>query len=508
MALRSIRMRVAVLDLGSNSFRMLVADTGIENTVTRVLLEREMLQLGAVVGQHGELPAAELAESAAAVKHLAALANRTGVDRLEAVATSAIRDAANREHVLEVLSEAAGVPVRVLTGEQEASTSFSGVRGAVGMEEEPLVVLDLGGGSLEVVTGDVSGVTTASSYPLGVSRLHAEFVKQDPMGPGAAANLRARVHDAIPTGDYSNRVVAVGGTVRALAQIHAASTRSWTPASLNLLEMPTVDLGALADSFAVMSGDERNSVPGMRSSRAEHIGTAAIILHEALVRIGAESFQVSDWGLREGIVLEDHVTDREFDADRLRRSEVEALRVAFGPDDGHAELVARLGVEIFDETTELHNLGSQERDLLEFGLLLHDIGKVLATDGYQRHSAYLVENAELRGFTPTEIAVLASLVRFSRSGRPKASFPPYQSLLPDWEVPLAQMTAIVQLADGLDWASDLAVEGIEVGKSGSGWQLRLLGDEATMRTDVATLTEHRFQKAFGVPLTIDAPTVL
>lgn len=459
-------MRCSVLDLGSNSFHVLVADLH-GTALVPVEREREMLHLGRVVAAHGHLPEPEVVRAEQTVAHLSALARRSGSDEQLAVATSALRDAGNGDEVIARLSQAAGIPVRVLPGADEARLGYLGVRAGVALRDEPALVLDLGGGSLELTIGSGAEVSWSISLPLGVSRL-STLVGSDPIRQREVKTLRASVAeqllphlDTVAAADVGTTVV-VGGTVRALARVVAKASAIWLPATLNQLTIGLEELRRVRDELLTKDIDARAAVPGVKERRADHLHVAAIIIVELLEQLGVEHATVSDWGLREGLLLDAHGVTVPPGPDELRRSEVARLRASFPTDPKHLEHVAHLAGAVFDGLRDVHGLDEMDRDLLEHAAHVHDIGETLALRRHPVHGAYLVANSELRGFRPAETAILTTLVRWHRSRGIDASFPPFAALSATDQDRTRQLLPLLQIADRLDRTRDRAVHDVRV----------------------------------------------
>jgi exopolyphosphatase / guanosine-5'-triphosphate,3'-diphosphate pyrophosphatase len=455
-------VRASVLDLGSNSFHVLVADLD-EGRVTPVLRQREMLHLGAVVARHGTVPDEHRRRAVDTVAHLAELARRAGATEQHAVATSALRDADDGAEVIAELAAAAGTEIRVLDGFEEARVGYLGVRAAVAVRAEPVLVLDLGGGSLELTVGAGSEVRWSTSVPLGASRL-STLVEADPLRGREVAILQERVDRHLdPIVDTLRRqapstTIAVGGTVRAMARIAARERAAWLPSTLNQLRVTTDELEDLRDELVGLDLEGRTAIPGMKDRRADHLHVAAIVLTRVLERLGTTTVTISDWGLREGLLLDAHGLTGVSDPDALRHREIERLRTTFSPDDPHPVHVAHLAAGVFDGTVALHGLGAHDRGLLLAAARLHSIGEALALRRQHVHGAYLVEHAELRGFDPEELAILTTLVRYHPSRGIDATFPPFASLDEAARTRTRHLLALLQVADGLDRARDQAVQ--------------------------------------------------
>ncbi|MFU8840210.1 MAG: HD domain-containing protein [Nitriliruptoraceae bacterium] len=459
-------VRSAILDLGSNSFHVLVADVDGRDVVP-VLREREMLHLGRAVALHGRIPDERREAARAVVAHLADRARRAGAAEVTAVATAAIRDAEDGAQVLAELSTAAGSEVEVLDGLEEARLAYLGVRAAIAVTREPVLVLDLGGGSLELAVGIGDQVQWATSLPLGVSRLSAS-VPTDPPKRREIRALRDHVDAALDpvldrvAGLGPRGSIAVGGTVRALARVVAATEGRWLPATVNHLDVPTSALQRLRDRLVSIDTVTRGRIPGMKSRRADHLHVAAVILTRALERLGLAEVTVSDWGLREGLLLDRHAVSSAPSPLELRATQVTGLRRRFVPDDAHPVHVAHLAGLLFDGTAALHGLGDEDRALLQHAAALHTVGEALALRRQQVHGAYLVENAELRGFTPTEMAMLVTLVRYHASRGISSDHPAFAGLSTTDKARTERLLALLQVADALDRGRDQAVTGVGV----------------------------------------------
>jgi exopolyphosphatase/guanosine-5'-triphosphate,3'-diphosphate pyrophosphatase len=302
-------VRAAVLDLGSTSFNLLIADVTPRGGIRPVVQEKVMLQLGAVIASNSRLPD-EVAESAVAVgRALCEVARREKVELLLPVATAALREARNGGEVAARIGSVMGTPVRVLSGEEEARAIFRALRARVGLGAGRALGLDLGGGSLELAIGSEGrSVEWTASLPLGVVRLRGRHVKNDPMTPREADAIDERVRALLaPHLEQIARLrpaaaLASGGTARALARLLAEGERG--PRLSGPLPLPARKLAELRDRLVPSSSRERVRMRGVRRGRADLLPTGAIILASLADALGLDGFTVSDWGLREGALLE------------------------------------------------------------------------------------------------------------------------------------------------------------------------------------------------------------
>jgi exopolyphosphatase/guanosine-5'-triphosphate,3'-diphosphate pyrophosphatase len=303
--------RVAVFDLGSTSFHLLVCEASGEGSLRRVLRERIMLRLGSVVAKDGRIPPAVCERAVDAARQLRRVAVKARCDRWLAVGTAALRDAENGRSLARRLGTALDARVRILTGEEEARTIFAAMRRRLPRAATPVLGIDLGGGSLELVVGDDEAIRLERTLPLGAARLHAEHVRSDPMRPAEAAAVRERVERALARhADEIRRFgcasfLATGGTVGALAELTLARRESQPGASTNGVVVTADELGELARELCRRTHTERLRMPGIQRRRADLLPAGALVLSALASALGLPSLTVCDWGLREGLVLED-----------------------------------------------------------------------------------------------------------------------------------------------------------------------------------------------------------
>ena len=453
-------VRIAAFDLGSNSFHLLVADAHPDGTFEPVSTDKEMLRLGSAVAATGEIGKIGASSAVGVIQRFRAMAESQGADEIVACATAAFREASDSLAVVDRIEAETGVKVRVISGQEEARLIFDAVRASVVIDPGPALALDLGGGSLELMIGDGRGLEWATSLKLGVARLTAEHVRGDPLTSGDCRRVTAAVTKAIQRvlPDIKRRhpriVVGSSGTIEALIRLSAARRGGTLPTSVNQLAVKARDIDILGEYLLTMTSAERAALPGVDARRADLLPTGALLLSTVLDLTGVEEIVGSDWALREGMVLDaiGHHTRAEWDPDpkAIRRESVLNLCRRYRWNELHSAKVARLAVELFDGMSKLHDLSPADRELLELGALLHDVGEHVSKDGHERHTAYLIQNGRLRGFSPEEVDVLACLGRFHKRGTPKSSFEPYARMKETKQRRVTQLIAILQIADGLD----------------------------------------------------------
>lgn len=507
-------MRCAVLDLGSNSFHLLVADVE-GSAVAPVRREREMLHLGRAVARHGQIPVDLEVRAVATVDRLADLARRSGAQEVVAVGTEALRGP-ERAALVARLSEVAGTPIEILDGAEEARLAYLGARASVDVEQEPTLVIDLGGGSLELAIGTGERILWACSLPLGASRLTAMLDPLDPDDMDEPVSERqldelrthiARQLDAAVATVSEHApatVLAVGGTVRALARLLAARADRWLPSTVNQAPLTLDELADAVADLTQVGTAERARMPGVKSRRADHLHVAAVVLEATLRRVGGATARVSDWGLREGVLLHRFGKIRVPQGTTLREQQVSWLQRTFTPDDAHPDHVAASAVRLFDASAELHGHGTHARELLSHAAHLHAIGSALALRRQQEHGAYLIEHAELRGFDPEELAVLHTLVRFHPSRGISQRSSAFASLPAQTRDMTSDLLALLQIADALDASHDQHTVITATRRSRGAFEVELAAAANPLTVRAVRDRSTLFSERFDLPVVLSA----
>lgn len=506
-------MRIAALDLGSNSLHLLVVEARADGTFRPLCQEKEMLRLGDVVSRTGRITPDALDALVETVRRFAALAHANGADELTARATAALRDARNGAEVVDRIERYTGVRVEVISGMEEARLIFGAIRASIVIDPSPALCLDLGGGSLEVMVGDTDALRFSTSVRLGVARLTAELVSSDPPSGGDRRRLRSligsvlgSVVDDVKAFD-PQMLIGTSGTLCDLAAMAAAASGQSVPASVNHLTVTREQLDAVHEQVMRRPLASRRRMAGLDARRADLIPVGSMVLVTAMDLFGMDAMTVSDWALREGIVLDaiGHHDPADWSGSQaeIRRSSVLGLCRRCGWDERHARQVARLALSLFDQLRDVHGLGDGDRELLEYGALLHDIGEHVAVESHHKHTAYLIEHGRLRGFDPEEVAVLACLGRFHRRGEPKTSFLPFAQLDDEGRERVSRLVAILRLADGLDRSHLATVRHVHVGRPTDG--AVTIGIEADGDADLQLWGVRRkrelFERLFGLEVT-------
>jgi exopolyphosphatase/guanosine-5'-triphosphate,3'-diphosphate pyrophosphatase len=501
-------MRIAALDVGSNSLHLLVVEARPDGTFEPLCQDKEMLRLGDIVSRTGTVSPEAVDGVISTVRRFAALAEANGVQHMEARATAALREADNSAAVVDRIAHATGVHIEVISGVEEARLIFGAVRASVVIEPAPALCLDLGGGSLEIVVGDGDGLRWSTSVKLGVARLTADLVSTDPPSNRDRRRLRQLITSVLsPVADEVSQhkprmLIGTSGTFCDLAAMAVARTGT-VPTSINHVTITRDDLEAVHEEIFRRPLASRRRIEGLDARRADQIPAGSMVLMTAMELLGMDAMTVSDWALREGIVLDaighHDLADWTGDRGAIRRSSVLHLCSRCNWDERHGRQVARLAVSLFDQLEDLHGLARVDRELLEYGALLHDIGEHVAIESHHKHTAYLIEHGRLRGFDPDEIAMLTCMGRFHRRGEPKQSFEPFANLDRDARERVTRIVAILRLADGLDRSHLGSVHRVHAVSRGGGVTLGIEADgDADLQLWGVRRKRDLFERVFGV----------
>ena len=449
--LQSPPYRVAVIDLGSNTARVILMNT-VPGYSFRLEDEiREVVRLRQGMTADGLSP--EAVERALFTLRLFSRFSRSvGADVILATATSAVRDAANGPACVDRVREEIGLELRILDGEREAYYGTIGALNEVAIGA--CVVLDIGGGSAQLSEVRDRRYRRGVSLTLGALALSERFVNSDPATKREIKALREEIEVQLDSvawvGELAGvELVGLGGTIRNLAKIDAAA-RGYPLNTLHGYRLSRDAVDQSIANFRKLSLVERQKIPGISSDRADVILAGALVLAAVFRRLDIGELTISTSGLREGIFFEHFLRDLpEPVMPDVRSFGVLNMARNYRYHEQHANQVKFLAGRLFEELAPLHGYGPPERELLEAAALLHDLGTVIAYDGHHRHSQTLIHYNGLAGFTPRDIALIALLARFHRKGRPDPAG--YEDLLKKRDTAvLTRLAAILRLAEFLE----------------------------------------------------------
>ena len=504
-------MRLAAIDIGTNSLHMIVVRVHADLSFEVIDREKEMVRLGAG-GLDGRALTPEATHAALQVmSKFRRLADSHGVDEIIAVATSATREAENGSEFLKTIVERTGIRPRVISGTEEARLIHQAASYGVGLAGEVGVVIDIGGGSVEITRGAGLTMETGRSFKLGVIRLTEHFVKSDPLSPRDQRKLTRFVESE--AGKFLgqivrqgfDRVIGTSGTIQSLGAV-ALAERGESAGTLRNRRITAKQIRRARKQLIARDLEERLKVPGLEPRRADLAVAGSILLDTLVRRLGAADITLCDLSLREGIVLDYIARHRKeiAQADRYpdvrRRSVFElAERCNFWPE--HAQQVAKLATMLFDQTRMVHGLTDHEREWLEYAAVLHDIGVHISYERHHKHSYYLIKNGDLRGFDPEEVEIIALVARYHRQAPPKRSHDNYGDFKRKRRRTIRSLAAMLRLAESLDRSHSQPVSSLELhDRDDDGLlQLRAAGD-AELELWAATRHAAEFERLIGKPV--------
>ncbi len=507
--------RLAVIDLGSNSFRLVVFMAGAEGSWRRTDEIYEAVRIGEGMGATGRLGAAPMERALATLDVFSHFCRASGLDggAVDAVATSAIRDAENAEEFLARARARSGLPIRVLSREEEARYAYLAAVNSTTLTDG--CVVDLGGGSLQVVAVAARLAERLESWRVGTVLMSERFLP--PNGPAKRRQLEelrehvgAELQSAgwlAGAGDAPGaRLVGIGGTIRNLAA--AAQRAAGLPSNgVQGMVLEREALAMLVRRLAALPAAERASVPGVKPARADLILAGALVV-EAVMRAGGfAGLETTEAGLREGVFFARLLSAREppLFAD-VRRASVLNMAAQYGVDGEHTRHVAALALGMFDELAALglHDGEQRERELLWAASMLHDVGMTIDYDDHHKHSRYLILNGGLPGFTPVETAIVAQAARYHRKGMPTPG--PLAALFAPGDAErLDRLAVLLRLAEDLERSRDQLVRATSMAVCDGEVRLRLIADgESAVPRWAAGREGPLFARAFHRGLSVAA----
>jgi exopolyphosphatase / guanosine-5'-triphosphate,3'-diphosphate pyrophosphatase len=459
-------MRLAAIDVGSNSVHLLIGDITPEGHLEVIDRVKEMVRLGRRTFTTGLLSQDSMDLAVRVLAHFQRLVDIRQVDRMRAVATSAIREANNRDQFIARIRHETGIQVEVISGREEAQLVYRAAQHALGLENGPHLLVDLGGGSLELVLVQDQRPLWMKSAKLGAGRMAEGFLLSDPptraqcrqleshfeqeIGEEMQAASRAGVVRAIGTSGTINTLVAMARAARGeeLGTLHGSSASA-------------AEIARLCRKVTGASAATRMTLPGVDAKRIDQVHAAAMLADFVLQRSGANELVACGWAIREGMLLElAEAANR--GAREIRRGSVNALATRFAQQNLHGRQVASLALKLFDATASALELPESSQELLEYAALLHDIGHAIDHDRHNLHSYYLVKNAYLLGFEPVEIEMMALALRAHRKQSAQLDSPEWQALSTGKRRIARGMAAILRVADALDRSHRCVVRNIAV----------------------------------------------
>jgi exopolyphosphatase/guanosine-5'-triphosphate,3'-diphosphate pyrophosphatase len=503
--------RYAAIDIGSNSVRMLAADVLANGRTETLASDREVTRLGESVFRGGMISREAMEFVAGVLARMAQAYKKLDVAAVRAVATAAVRDASNQSEFLERASAAIGAPVEIVSGQEEARLIHLGVQSRWPHPDKRVLIVDVGGGSAEIILAEAGRLREAFSKPLGAVRLTEAFLKNDPPTQLQHLQMREFIEERL------NPVVRRLGTKPCDRAIATSATAAAMVCAVNRIPrarreeadrrratLPQVR--RLFKDLSPKTAAARAKVTGIGPRRAQIIVPGVAVILEVLQRFQLPSLYYSTAGVRDGIIADlaaRRVGAEEAVLNREQRRVAERMALKFAVPLKHARQVAGFCEVLFDSLKPLHKLAPGWGRLLQAAAILYDTGHYVSDTGHHKHAQYLVENSDLPGFTDREKLLTAMLCRFHRKSMPTARHTQFQALSPEDRRILLLLIVLLRLGDALDQSKEQRVESIACELKNGAVVVTVNGTE---QIDLEIWASERvgeaFQQVYDRPLTI------
>jgi exopolyphosphatase/guanosine-5'-triphosphate,3'-diphosphate pyrophosphatase len=496
--------RLAAIDVGSNTIRLTVAEVQDDDTYRILDEEREMVRLAEKLDRTGRLSDAAVERALAAIGKMKAIADGFKITELRAIATSAVREAANGRGFTREVMRQHKVRLDVISGEEEAELAFRSAARHFDLQGRSTAVVDIGGGSVEVILSAGTAVDQVYSLPLGAVRVTERLVRSDPLrnkhwkrmkeeiDSGIRAAIRQPAHRA-------EIMVGSGGSFTALAHM-SKWQREGRHGSVQGYVLTPAEIIHLLDRLREAPLETRRRIPGLSPDRADIILAGATVIARLVRRLGTQQILVNERGIRDGLLISElpgrsSIAQLPQSGNRMEWARHFARKAR--SNERHCEQVATLALQIFDGAKARFGLPASSRDLLQAAALLHDIGYLISHSKHHKHAYHLILHGDLPGFSPHEVELIANVARYHRRAFPKKRHENLARLTVDERRLIGRLSGILRIADGLDRTHSQAVTGVKVRAIRKGLRLNI---QAAALPEVECADAQRksdlFRKAF------------
>jgi exopolyphosphatase/guanosine-5'-triphosphate,3'-diphosphate pyrophosphatase len=478
--------RLAAIDIGSNSIRLMVAEAAPDGEYRILDDEKRTTRLAHGLAESGELSDAAIEQSFQALQHMKAICEGYGVERVGVIATSAVREARNGSHFVTMVRERLGLNLEVISAQEEGELSFRSVERHFDLKNANAVVVDLGGGSAELIFAANGIVEEIFSLPLGSVRLTESLIQSDPLSEQDYRRLRKHIRRCFKeqVGKpevWPHIMIGAGGTFMALANI-SMRMRGEPYSALGGYELTRSEVRHILDYLRQLPLRGRRAVPGLNADRADIIVAGLVVIERLMKLLEVNRLQVHDRGIRDGLLLGlmqqafGFGTGPSEDKDDPL-SGVRQFMAICGFEQRHSQHVTSLALQIFDQLQEALHLPPQERLLLEAAALLHEVGYLINYEKHHQHSYHLIIHGNIRGLSPKQRELVANVARYHRRSEPKLKHENFARLLASERETVRRLSAILRLADGLDRTHMQRIQSLACRKNGTTVSLTVTADK-------------------------------
>jgi exopolyphosphatase/guanosine-5'-triphosphate,3'-diphosphate pyrophosphatase len=505
---------LAAIDVGSNAIRLSIASVDGDRKLTSLENFREPVRLGLDVFAKGLITDGVLEQSIDAFTKFKEAIDRHGVNWSRAVATSALREATNRDMFIDSIAQRCGIDVVVIEPEEEARLIHLAIAGKVNLKNKTAMLIDIGGGSTEVTLTADGSIVSTESYKMGAVRL-LQLLSSGVSGKekrNGEREFNQLVKEYVEStqrrlkreigGKKINICVGTGGNIETLGSLRKDLLGKEKETSIEMDELDTIVKKLLGLSF-----EERIQQLKMRPDRADVIVPASIILQQIAKVAGVEEILIPKVGLKEGI-LADMVLNLYEETKHAYRDQVMASALEIGRkyffDEQHGASVSRYAIELFDQTRNLHNLSLEHRLLLEVAALLHDIGNFISATDHHKHAQYLLTATPVIGLSKPQMAIVSNIARYHRKSLPKQQHDAYSSLPSKDRVAVTKLAAVLRLADAMDNEHASKVESFSVEYKKPKFAIHLKGEGDLLLEKWSLMKKaEMFEEVFGVKVIVE-----
>jgi exopolyphosphatase/guanosine-5'-triphosphate,3'-diphosphate pyrophosphatase len=455
--------RIASIDVGTNAIRFFAVELE-GDSVTRVLSEERFpVRFGHGVFSAGRISTDASAQALEGLERAAVQMKELGIQKYRAVATSAVRESPNRRELVRAVKRRTGISLEVISGSEEIRLVHVAVTRRLLLGADQWILVELGGGSVEVALATSARVFWSETHAMGAVRLLELFAPGGKETPdflellseyAATIRLSSRVREAKTSG-----FIGTGGNIEVLARIANGVAEEG-----DVRKLPVKGLRAAMEKLSRMTMEERMSAYDLRPDRADVIVPAGVVYSELAELLGVSEILVPGGGIREGIIfdLADKFSVRRPASDESTIEDAVALGRKYSFDEAHSVHVARLAGQLFDQLSAVHGLGSRDKRLLMAAAVLHDIGDFVSLKGHHKHSLYLISRAEISGFSQSEMFLIANIARYHRKSAPSVRHDEFALLSSADRERVRRLAAILRIADALDKEHREKIQQIEV----------------------------------------------
>ncbi|MCX6158816.1 MAG: Ppx/GppA phosphatase family protein [Ignavibacteriota bacterium] len=506
---------LAAIDIGTNSFHLVTAKVNDKGIVKILSKDKEVVRLGKSSSDMKYISPDAMERAVSTLKRFKIICDSFNAE-IRAVATSATREALNRDEFINKVSERTGINIEVVSGFEEARLIYLGILQAINVYDNRILLVDIGGGSTEFLVGEKGQVHYANSIKLGAVRLTEKFFNEGKFRKENIENARLHVRSLInPIVRHIKEqkydfVVGTSGTITTLGSMVYSKNAGEEFSEFNFNNFKYTDTELSGIVKEILGSDNVQQIKlldGLDSQRADIISAGAIILEQIVKEIGIKDITLSSYALREGILFDtidkEHNTLLSGDMKNIRYRSVINLAKHCGYDETHTVKVLNIANKIFDSLIEKYDLTEKDRDVLEAATILHDIGHSISHAQHHRHSYYLIKNSELLGFNNEEIEMIANVARYHRKSHPKVKHLEFNKLPEQNKRKVKMLSGILRIADGLDRGHSAVVKDVQISIRDRVYEIKIVTNtDPTLEVWGANMRKELFEESFGYTIFI------